>query len=480
MKRASRVFLGNSLLSLLGLAGPALAGTVYIPIPDPQGLNGSATSIKIWLSNSGTAASHVSTTFLEADTDGTQRSTPGTPSTLAPGQTILFSGPGVAGKAGLLEIAADSADVAVNARLTSLGKGGLIAYSELPVISSANLFASGRTGTVQGLGRDAQSGDVSGLGIVNLGQQAAQCTVKVFHADGSQIVPPVPLTLKPLSFLYFSDTLGILNQLNAADVRIQASCNQAFYLYGTFFSGATSQLLFLSPAAAGSTLTAPGGATPPPPSPSPQPPPPPPPPPPPSPSPTPTPTVTGNVFQVQGLFHTPTVGHEKQQYLIHFDRAITAKKVVVDLDVVPGPWNTAKPSGNHALIWLYRNKFRSNTIANVNAFAPPKTSLKMNENLDLPAGGVQAKDVPFPWQQGTLYHLHYVYDFSTNSITCDMSTGSTTVKSMAMNGTSKQKSISIPTQGMIAEFGHYANQAGPEVASYNWKYLNLRIEFVAN
>src|ERR1700681_1150061 len=168
MKRASIAFLVRLWLPLLSLAGPAFRGTVSIPLPDPAGLNGSATSVKIWLSNSGTAPSTVTTTFLEANTDGTQRSTPGTPSTLAPGQTVLFSGPGVAGQVGLLEIAADSADVAVNARLTSLGKGGLFAYSELPVISSANLFASGKIATVQGLGRDTQTGDVSSLGIVNL------------------------------------------------------------------------------------------------------------------------------------------------------------------------------------------------------------------------------------------------------------------------------------------------------------------------
>src|SRR5258708_29558915 len=98
MKRASRAFLVSLLFPLLGIAGPAFAGTFYIPIPDPGGLNGSATSVKIWLSNSGAAPTTVTNTFLEADTDGTLRSTPGTPSTLAPGQTILFSGAGVAGK----------------------------------------------------------------------------------------------------------------------------------------------------------------------------------------------------------------------------------------------------------------------------------------------------------------------------------------------------------------------------------------------
>src|SRR4051794_39331544 len=192
-----RTFLSSLLLSLLGIAGPAFAGSVYIPLPDPGGPNGSANSVKVWLSNSGAAQSTIKTTFLEADRDGTQRSAPATPSTLAAGQTLVFNG--IGGKVGLLEIAADSANVAINARLTTLGKGGAWAYSELPVISSANLFASGKTATVQGLGR-SQAGDVSSLGIVNLAQQAAQCKANVFRADGSQIASTVTLPLKPLSF----------------------------------------------------------------------------------------------------------------------------------------------------------------------------------------------------------------------------------------------------------------------------------------
>ena len=84
MKRAMRAFLGSLLMPLLGVAGPAFAGTFYIPLPDPGDLSGSASSVKIWLSNSGTSAATVATTFLEADTDGTHRTAPGTPNSASP------------------------------------------------------------------------------------------------------------------------------------------------------------------------------------------------------------------------------------------------------------------------------------------------------------------------------------------------------------------------------------------------------------
>ena len=458
MKRA---FLNGLALSLLGIAAPAFAGTVYIPVPDGTGANGSTQTVKIWLTNTGTSQVTVKTTYLDADKDGIQRTTAAVADNVPAGRTILFSG-SVPGKVGLLEIDAPN-DVSIDARLVTTA-GNRTLYSALPVISSANLFAANKTAMVQGLEGDNQTKTFSGVGIVNLAKQAAQCTVKAFRADGSQIAGNVILPLKPLSFQYYSDALGALGALKVTDARLTLSCNQSFYLYGTVASGATSQLLYLMPSATGSSLTAPDTGTPPPPAP-----PPPPPPPPPS---------HGNVFQVSGLFHTVVRGHEKQSYDINLDHEVKAKKIVVDLDVVPGPWNLAKKPGNHALVWLYRDKFRSNTIANVNAFGPDRYTLKMNENFDLPKGGVQAKEVPVPWEQGTRYHLHYVYDAEHNLITAELSANGSVVKSMEMPGTTKDHAIAVKKTGMKIEFGHWPNQEGPEVSNYDWRYYDLKVEFV--
>jgi hypothetical protein len=443
-------------LALLGIAGPAFAGTVYIPIPDAVGPNGSSRAVKIWLTNSGTSQSTVKTTYLDADRDGTKRSTPAVADNVPAGRTILFSG-AVPGKVGLLEIDAP-AEVSIDARLITTA-GGRTLYSALPVISSANLFAANKTAVVQGLEGDNQTGTFSGVGIVNLGSQAGQCTVKVFRADGSQIAGNVILPLKPLSFQYYADALGALGTLKAVDARVTLSCNQPFYLYGTLYSGTTSQLLVLSPSAAGSSLTAPDSGTPPPPVP-------------------PPPSTHGNVFQVPGLFHTVVHGHEKQAYDINLDHEVRARRMVVDMDFITGPWNLAKTPGNHAIIWLYRGKFRGNTLVNVNAFGPDRFALRMNENFDLPKGGVQAKETPISWEQGRRYHLHYVYDAERNLITCELSSGGSVVKTMEMPGTSKSHAIDVPKTGMKVEFGHWPDQSGPEVSSYDWQYLDLRIEFV--
>ena len=127
-------------------------------------------------------------TFLDAESDGTQRSSTPPPQTaVAAGRTSILGGVSTPGKNGLLEINA-SATMSIEARLYSTSADAqTTTVSPVPVISSDNLFAAGTTAVVLGLRRDLTHGDVTSLGVVNLGQQAAQCQVNFFRADGSQI-----------------------------------------------------------------------------------------------------------------------------------------------------------------------------------------------------------------------------------------------------------------------------------------------------
>ena len=149
-----------------------------------------------------------------------------------------------------------------------------------------------------------------------------------------------------------------------------------------------------------------------------------------------------------------------------------------ECDFIPGPWNREKIPGNHALLWLYRGKFRSNTVANVNAFGPNKYTVKMNQNVDLPAGQTTAAEGGLTFQQGTRYHLHYVYDAEHEAISVEVSVNGQVLRRVAMSGTANAGKLTIPATGMVAEFGHYFGQEGPEVASPGWQYYDLRIEMV--
>jgi hypothetical protein len=443
-------------LSLLGGAGAAFAGTVYIPVPDPVGSTGSSHVMQIWITNSGTAQGPYTATFLAAESDGTKRSTKATDTPVAAGRTTLLGGVGVHGQVGLLEIDS-SAQTSIEARLVNTSPAGQVSYSMVPVISSDNLFAAGGTAIVQGLGRDDARGDLSSLGIVNLAKQAAQCEVKIFRADGSQIASTVSLAFKPLSLRYFGDAFGLLGQQSLADARFQITCNQAFYAYATVFFKSTSQLVFVDPSATGaSTLTIPGGGgTQPPP-----------------------PSAGAVVYSVPGLFHTATSQKPKEQREIVLERDLSLKRLVLDMDFVPSAWNLAKIPGNHAVFWLYREKFRSNTIGNVNAFGPDKFTLKAAQNINLPPGATTQKEAGVSWLLGQRYHLHYTYDAEHGTVTVDLSIGGTVIKTLQFDTTAPNRVLTVPAHGLTVEFGHYADQEGPEVASLGWKYYDLRIEMV--
>ncbi len=443
-------------IPLLAGAAAAFAGTVYVPVPDPAGSTGSSHVLRLWITNSGTAQKSYTATYLTADSDGTKRSSKAAETPVSAGRTTLLGGVGTQGKVGLLEIDS-SAEISIEARLTNTAPGGQITQSLVPVISSDNIFAAGATAIVQGLGRDDVRGDLSTLGIVNLAHQASQCEVEIFRADGSQIGGAVTLAFKPLSLRQFTDSFSLLGQLNIADARFYITCNQPFYAYATIFLKSNSQMLFAGPSATGaSTLAVPGGGG----------------------GTTPPPAAGSVVYSIPGLFHTPTPAKPKEQRSIVLERDLSLKRLIIEMDFIPGPWNTSKTPGNHGLIWLYRQKFRSNTIANINAFSPPKMTLKAAQNINLEPRASTQGEASIPWEQGKRYHVKYTYDAENGVVSVVLSAGGTTVKSFSYDSTAPNRVLTVPAKGLTVDFGHYANQEGPEVANYDWRFYDFRIEMV--
>lgn len=450
-----KTLIGCLALGILGAASAASAGTVYVPVPDPVGPAGSSHSLQVWITNSSTAQRPYKALFLEANKDGTQRPAqiPETP--VLAGKTSVLGGIGTRGKVGMLEINANPA-MTIEARLFNTSPKGQVSSSPVPVISSENLFEAGETAVVQGLLRDLVKGDSSSLGIVNLGKQTSRCEIKVFRVNGTQVGATASLTFAPLSLSYFPDAFGILGETQASDARIQVACNQPFYTYATILFGASAQLAFVPPSASGaSTLTAPG-----------------------EPGGGGTPTPSGAfVFTAGGLLHTAVRGDEKEAININLPEAMRVKKLVLDMDFVPGPWNNLKLQNNHAIVWLYRGKFRGNTIANVNAFSP-KSTLKASQNINLGPEEATGGEAGVPWQQGKKYHLKYTYDAVTRNVNVVLSADGQTLKTFNFDATSTGGVLDIPKTGLKVEFGHFGTEPGPEVASYGWKYYDLRIEFI--
>jgi hypothetical protein len=448
MKRSILAGLALTLALALLQTAPASAGAVYIPVLTPAGTAGDLHSTEIWVTNAATTPRGFANVFLPAGTDGTQKSGTSPEVPVPAKRTFVLANP--SNTLGLLEVGS-SQEIGVVARLLNTSPTGLQTLSAVPVISAANRIEAKGTAHLIGLERDATRGDVTHLGIINLGTAAASCEVKFFRVDGTQIGATANLSFLPLSLRQFDDALGSLGEQKLVDARVQVSCSQPFYAYAALLTQPAAQITFLVPSA----LTTAAG----------------------SPGPDPGPG-TSVVFQKSGLLHTATTSNPKGYVDIPVAAAKSFKKMIIDMEFVPGPWNREKIPGNHAIIWLYRGIFRGNTIANVNAFGPNKYTIKMNQNVDLGAGQVTTQEVALQLQQGTRYHLHYIYNAVTNVITAEISSGGQTLKSMTMTGTAQGGVLTVSPPKLNVEFGHFPGQDGPEIPSYGWSYYDLRVEMV--
>ncbi len=353
-----------TLLALLSVV-PASAGNLYIPLLDRDGVNASHQRTEIWLANAGPQTRNFTPTFLPAGASGVALSGTGAPASLLPGRTSRLIGATSAGRFGLLEIST-AAEIQVEARLANTVGSGPALHTMVPVITSANVVRAGTTAHLIGLGRTS-GGLYTDLGIVNVEKQTAQCTVAVFRADGSQIAGTATVPVEPLSMRHFSDALGILGETDALDARAQITCDKTFYPYAAVFNPLSGALVFATPTGSGASTL--GTGTPPPP-----------------------PPGNSIVFTLDGNFHTPTVGHEIKQLVVPVTQTLALRRMTIDWDVTPGPFTADHEDKNHSLIWVYRGKNRSNTIANMSTFGLPRSTIKNTSNVDLQAPAVTAQE----------------------------------------------------------------------------------------
>jgi hypothetical protein len=446
-----RLVLGLAFVTVLSVS-PVFAGFVYVPVLDRSGPGGSTHLTEVWLSNSGTQERRYGTLFLPAGSNGTQRPVPSTKATLLPLRTSKLVGISSPGAPGLLEVEAGT-QVLVHARMANSPASGFAGTTEVPVISSDNALTAGSSAHLQGLFRDP-SGSYTDLAVVNLSNQPAACDVQFFRNDGTQIGGTARVGVQPLSLRSFGDALLLLGAPSVADARAQVSCNQLFFAFAPLFTASRTLLSFVTPSASGaSTLPGPAG---------------------------PGPAPGAVVFERSGQVHMPVAGQEIRTFNVPVAQPLALRRFIVEWDVVPGPWTASKPEGNHNLIWIHRGKYRSNTLANVNTFGPPRSGIKNTQNVDMAARAVTMQEVPLTLQQGVSYHLRYVYDAEINKINLTVTSGGATVATFEMNGSALNQKITVPATGLFVQFGHTAAQAagGIEFPTYGWVYSNLRIEMI--
>jgi hypothetical protein len=454
MKRA--VFCAFALYAA-GAAAPAFAGKVYVPITDRNTQGGGSHRTEVRIANRDPGQERRYTrAFLPAGANGTQTREKVAQTLVLSGRTTRLVDLSTPGRFGLLEI--DTApQIQVEARMINAPASGPPSGTPVPVISSTNALPPGALTTLLGLSRNT-AGGFTDLGVVNLARETAQCTVTFSRANGTGIGTTAAVSLPPLSLRNFGDALGLLGESQAVDARAEVSCDKTFFAFAAVFDAATSQFSFLSPAASGSSTLGTGGGTTPPP-----------------------PQGEAIVFESRGLIHKPTPGNEFRVLPVPVAGALSLRRLVAEWDVIPGPWNPAKPSGNHNLGWVHRGKYRSNTIINLSAFGPTRNEVKNSQNLEMARQQVTTAQQALALQQGTLYHVRYVYDAENQSVTVTVSSDGQTLATLQHPATAGNRTLTVPASGLVVQFGHTAAQAagGIEYPSYDWEYRDLRIEMYA-
>lgn len=431
-------------LAALGLAAPIHAETVYVPVLEPVNAQGAPLQTRLWLSNFDGVDRPYATAFLQGDEGAAQVKSMA--ASVPADRGVYLSRVAAEGETGLLAIET-APELAINAWVQSThGKDTF--YAGLPVISETTRIAAGDAAYLNGVGRLGNR-DVTQLALVNLGEAASQCQVDQVAADGSLARNLGALEVPARSVSRFEDALGLRGE-PAASVRV--SCDQPFYALASLVDAKTSEISFVNPAAAIEEAKAA------------------------KPRPAATPSVI--VFTQTGRFHLATKDNPKKILRVPVDKAFSAGRVSAEFDIVAGPWNPRLKKGAHNLLFFHRGRFRSNTLANVNAFGPGNNKAKAAQNIDLPAKYSTSTQFGFAFQQGQTYHIATIYDAKNKAVSFVISQNGTVLKTGRYDATARNRLLAVPGTGLVLEFGNYNNQALPEVSSLGWAFSNLRVEIL--
>jgi hypothetical protein len=322
---------------------------------------------------------------------------------------------------------------------------------DLPPFDARELAPSRDISALAGLERDGGYRSLV-VGAAVPGAKAAQCQVRLLDANARLLeIAELRIDSGSNGQVDFADRIGPRVAAGA-----QVSCDQPFYSYAAAAGTKDPKLTW----GEGFGPNAPCGFT------------------------VDSFEVSEDVFVAgkEGQIHAATKGKEKGVVCINVPRDLNLDKMIVEWDVTPGPWFGKNPSGNHNMLFLHRGRFRSNTVANVNAFGPGKSFVKSAQNVDLPPKFSTNQKMGFLLDQARTFHYRYTYDAGSKTVTTEMFVSGVLLKTSQMGASAQNRVLKVKATGLspkgalFAEFGHHAGQHPPEVPGVGWRFANLRVE----
>ncbi len=450
-----RWIIGCLAAAFVAQAAPAFAGTVYVPVAENVEIEGIRYRTQMWVGNEGQVGRSATTIFFAPDVDGTEREglTENRVGVIA-GATVFVSSVAADGASGLLEVTA-APQLAVRAQLQSLIDGEVVDEDALPVVSSENLIEAGLSSQLVPLSHAGN--DVTDLILLNLGFEAATCTVAVFQPNGTPLGNAATLQLKALSMRRFEDILATLGDTRVGAARALVSCNQKYYAMAMTTDVQTGQLSVITPAASGSSTLEPPGTEPPPPPPG------------------ECPTGAECFTPLTGSF-IPSRSNPNQRFQIPVTKNVEFNQLVVQLDVTHGGWYSRLPDGIHNFFYLTRTGgYSSHTFGFVTARGPNRNFVRNEYTVDLPRGQNLKFTQPVVLVPGTSYRVRYVYDFPARQFTLVFTNLATGQQVVNITGAVSRR---IRTLGETWVLSISDQEVEAHVPSVNWNYRNLSVQFI--
>lgn len=422
------------LCALLAGVAPAIAGEIYVPFASNRNVNGTIYQTKVWISNTGTAARQFTVRFISQNVDGTQGADTGTQISVPAGGTLLLGSVAPSGSIGMVEIIG-ARELVVNARIDAIGgNGSILSSANVPVVAGGNALKANSTAHIQGIERTGR-GTLSDLGIMNLSNAAARCTVKAYRSNASQIQQTAVLSMPPLSEQHFENVMAVLGELSISDARIEVSCDKQFFPYAVVFEPGGPETNFVTPSFALDTDVVSGVGS-----------------------------SGAVVVQEPGLFFQAKVGDSYKKIDIPLVEGTRYKKATVEFDMHIDKF----PTGIFAGVTSLRRTDKTLYYGLIVRGGRSKGILDMGvDDIIVGKSG--------PWQAQANYHLVFEYDTVSSRITFKTIRNGTLVETLS--GPINATDLSLNSKIVRVDFGMSGVANGAYFPPIGWKYSNLKITF---
>ena len=282
------------------------------------------------------------------------------------------------------------------------------------------------------------SGSASHFGINTFGAEDGECTVKMFRADGSQILSTVTLWGPALGQRWFADTFNIVGEPSISDARFEVSCNVPFLPFATILGSEPDSTQFVLPSVTGADDLgpAPPGA------------------------------VEGELVRLPGNFFTPVRGASIFDVTLPIEPGVRYSQIAWEFDVIVPTIRDSAGTNFHSTTLLLRPvKGGTHFAHTIRGNGRYKSTIDLGDHQVL-------RGADNGWAPNTLHHVKVVYDTDARTMVWQLSRDGGVVEELV--GNIGNRNLTHQGEGLHILFGlDKEYDHGAYLPPYNFRFSDL-------